>query len=245
MIIPSIQKMPFQERLWKGLSALFVLQLSIMGAQADPATMASTNSTGAKFKVAKTLVKLFSSHEEIIKDLTAEDEAELEFDQFDENSSCKVWEGVSLQEYKTVIDLFVQQHSIPEDVKIPPLNREFPEHTNFPFTVFKFAKGKTGRFTHDSVASVKLHDGKMDVTYSVYFLEFKLSPKVIEHKESNQFLGFTIGTKVWRETKERNLSLKDQDYMKSYFMKKAIEGSKEQCSSLVEAQHCTAENSCE
>ena len=243
-IIPSIQKMPVQERLWKGLLALLVLQLSIMGVLADPATMASTISTGTKvINVAKALVKLFSKDEETIKDLTAADEVVrgLTFDLFNEKVSCKVMKGILLQDYKTVVDRFVQRYSIPKDVESSLLDGELAEE-NFEVIVnFKFAKGETGGFTYGRVATVK-HDGKIDMAYSVYFLEFKLSPRVIEHKKKKKFLGFTIGTKVWRETQERNLSVKDRDYMQSYFMKKAIEGFREQYSGLIEAQHCTAEN---
>ena len=247
--------MPVHKRLWKGLLALFVLQLSIMGAQTDPATMTdqtdpgpvSKKPTGTKvIDVAKALVKLFSKDEEKIKDLTAADEAVrgLTFDLFNEKVSCSVMKGILLQDYKTVVDRFVKRYSIPEEVESSLLDGEFAEEKLEVIVNFKFAKGETGGFIYGRVATVK-HDGKIDMAYSVYFLEFKLSPRVIEHEKKRKFLGFTIGgTKVWRETQERNLSVKDRDYMQSYFMKKAIEGFKEQYSGLIEAhdQHCTAEN---
>ena len=207
--------------------------------------MASTISTGEKVaNVVTTLVKLFSSsEEEKIKDLTAADEVVrgLTFDLFNEKVSCQVMKGILLQDYKTVVDLFVQQYSIPEEVKISLLYGQYAEESIGIIVNFKFAKGETGRFTYGRVATVK-HDGKIDMAYSLYFLEFRLSPRVIEHKKKKKFLGFTTGTKVWRETQKRDLSVKDRDYMQSYFMKKAIEGFKEHYPGLIEAQHCTAKN---
>ena len=222
-----------QEGLWKVLlaMALLVLQLSIMGAQADPATMGSTISTEAK-----KLAKLLSSVEEKIEDLTAAYKVVrgLTFDLFNEEVSSQVMVGILLQDYKTVVDRFVLRFLIPKDVEPSLLDGEFAEES---INDFHSAKNKTGlrlEFTYGRFVTVK-HDGKIDVAYSVYFLEFELSPIVIEHKKRNEFLRFIIDkTMVWHETQEQSHSEKDWDYMQSYFEKKAIEGFKKQYPGLIQ-----------
>ena len=58
---------------------------------------------------------------------------------------------------------------------------------------------------------------------------------MIEHNKKKKFLGFTTGTKVWREIKERNLSEKEADYMQAYFMRKAIQGFKREYPAVKDA----------
>ena len=197
----------------------------------DPLTAAKTVS------VITNLVKLFSSDEERVKDLTAAEEVVrgLTFDLFNEKISCKVLKGINIEDYRNVVDRFATRFSIPSDIQDSLLDGLYADE-NFEIIIdFKFEKGKTGGFTYGRVATVR-NQGKIDMAYSVYHLEFKLSPSEIEHVKKKKFLGFTIGKKVWREYRERNLSIREKDEMQTYFMQKAISGFKEQYSALIEAE---------
>ena len=194
----------------------------------------STLSTGVN--VAQALVKLFSGDEETLKDITAAEELVrgLTFDVFNEKVSCKVMKGIALSEFVRVVESFAARFAIPDEIKSGLLDGQYAEE-NYEIVIdFKFSKGELGGFTYGRIATIK-HGEKIDMAYSVYFLEFKLSPRVIEHTKKKKFCGFTTGKKVWRESHERNLSIKDRDELQSYFKKKAIEGFKQEYKGMITA----------
>ena len=200
-------------------------------------THASATPGSAYVSAVTALVKLFSSDEEHTRDLTAEEELVrgLLFDVYNEKISCKVLKGILIADYDTVIDGFVERFAIPKDIESSLREGKYGDE-NYEIVIdFKFEKGKIGSFTYGRVVTIK-HGDKIDMAYSVYFLEFKLSPKEIRHKKVKKFLGFTTGKKVWTETKERNLSVKEKDEMQTYFMDKAIKGFKKQYKVLLEAE---------
>jgi hypothetical protein len=69
----------------------------------------------------------------------------------------------------------------------------------------------------------------------VYTLDFKFSPKVIEHREKKIFCWFTTGTKVWHETEERNLPTNEKDKLQEHLKIKAISKFRSEYGELIEA----------
>ena len=100
---------------------------------------------------------------------------------------------------------------------------------------FKFKKGETKTYVYGRVATMK-RDEEMDVAFSLYTLDFKLSPKVIEHTRQKKFLWFTTGTKVWHETVNRNLDLSEKDKLQDHRRRKAITKFRSEYAYLVEAK---------
>ena len=185
--------------------------------------------------VAKVLVSAFSRDEETTKDLTAAEETVrgLTFDEFNEMVDCKVMTGIKLDDFNTVVNSITNRLGIPDKIRRSILENKYADVTHQVVIDFKFKIGETGAFTYGRIATYKPDDRTINLAYSVYQLGFKLSPRVIEHKKKKKFLGFTTGTKVWREIKERNLSEKEADYMQAYFMRKAIQGFKREYSRLL------------
>ena len=186
--------------------------------------------------VAKAMVGLFTKDQEETRDLTEADELVrgLTFDLYDEKISCRVMEGILLKDYPTVIENFARRFSIPEDVKNSLLDAQYSDNLVEVIQNFKFQKGETGTYVYGRVVTKRRGD-KIDMASSVYTLDFKLSPKVIEHKKKKKFLWFTTGTKVWRETQERNLSLKEKDKLQEHLKIKAILKFRSEFANLVEA----------
>ena len=190
----------------------------------------------AMVRMAMVFVSAVSRDEFTSKDLTAAEESirGLTFDLFNEKTSSRVMTGIKLDDYETLINSFARRHEIPDDIRLAILESKFAEVSVEVTMDFKFAKGETGSFTYVRIATVKPDNTTIDLAYSVYHLEFKLSPQEIEHTERRKFLGFTIGKKVWRETRERNLSEKEQDRLRIYFQNKAVKGFKEEYAGLLE-----------
>ena len=191
----------------------------------------------AMARVAMVLVSTFSSDKITSRDLTAAEESVrgLTFDVFNEKTSCRVMTGIRLADFETLVNRIARRFGFPDDIREAILESELANVNTEIIRDFKFTKGETGSFTYGSIVTVKPDDATINLAYSVYNLEFKLSPQVIEHTKKKKFLGFTTGKKVWRETRERNLSVKEQDWLRIYFLNKAVKGFKEDYAGLLEA----------
>ena len=178
--------------------------------------------------VAMLLVSAFSRDTVTSKDLTAADEAVrgLTFDLFNEHVSSDVMAGIELADFETLINGIAKRMNIPDDIRLDILRSKLAATRQEVVRNFHFAKGETGSFTFGRIDTVKPNKSTINLAYSLYHLDFKLSPQVIEHTKKKKFFGFTIGKKVWRETKERNLSTREQEHLSLYFMDKAIKGFK-------------------
>ena len=170
------------------------------------------------------------------ENLTAAEESirGLTFDVFNENTSCKVMTGIKLDGFETLINSTVRHLGIPDDIRDAILESKLATVNNKVTIDFCFAKGETGNFTFGRIATVKPDDTTINLAYSVYHLEFKLSPQGTEHTKKRKFLAFTTGKKVWRERRERSLSVKEQDHLRTYFKKKIMDGFKEEYADLLE-----------
>ena len=199
----------------------------------------------AMARVAMVLVSAFSRDTITSRDLTAAEESVrgLTFDVFNEKTSCKVMIGIELDDFETLINSIARRLGIPDKIRQAILESRFQEVNNEVTVDFRFTKGETGSFTYGRIATVKPDDATINLAYSIYHLEFKLSPQVTEHTKKKKFLGFTTGKKVWRETRERNLSTKEQDWLRIYFMNKAVKVFKEEYAGLLEgsSHHVTDE----
>ena len=191
----------------------------------------------AMARVAMVLVSTFSSDKITSRDLTAAEESVrgLTFDVFNEKTSCRVMTGIRLADFETLVNRIARRFGFPDDIREAILESELANVNTEIIRDFKFTKGETGSFTYGSIATVKPDNATINLAYSVYNLEFKLSPQVIEHTRRKRFLGFTTGKRVWRETRERNLSVKEQDWLRIYFLNKAVKGFKEDYAGLLEA----------
>ena len=195
--------------------------------------------------VAMVLVSALSRDKITSRDLTAAEESVrgLTFDVFNEKTSCRVVTEIKLDDFETLINSIARRLGIPDDVRQAILESKLAAVNNEVIVDFRFTKGETGSFTYGRIATVKPDSTTINLAYSVYHLEFKLSPQVIEHTKKKKFLGFTTGKKVWRETRERNLSTKEQDWLRIYFMNKAVKVFKEEYAGLLEgsSHHVTDE----
>lgn len=194
--------------------------------------------------VAQTLVKLFAHDEEKIKDLTTAEELVrgLTFDQFNEKISCKVVKGIFLKDFATVIENLAARFSIPDDLKNSLLEGLISDENIEVIKEFKFTKGEGGDFTFGRIATIR-HGQKIDMAYSIYFLDFKICPKVVEHSREKKFLWFAVEKKeVWHVTVERTLSNKEKDDFEMYALKRAIQGFKDQYAGMIEEQYCNTKD---
>ena len=182
----------------------------------------------AKFKMAMVLVSAFSKDKITSKDLTAADEAVrgLTFDLFNEDISSRVMTGIKLDDFEPLVNSIAKRMGLPENIRLAILESKLAATNQEVVTNFRFAKGETGSFTYGRIVTMKPEESTIDLAYSVYHLDFKLSPQVIEHTKTKKFLGFTTSKKVWRETRERNLSTREEEHLSLYFMDKAIKGFK-------------------
>ena len=196
--------------------------------------------------VVDALAGLLRNDEETTKDLTAADELfrGLTFDLLDEKISCRVARGILLKDFPTVIENFAERFGIPADVKHSLLDAQYSDNMAEWVRNFKFEKGKTGSYVYGRIASTKDGD-KIDLAYTVFTLDFKISGKVIEHRHKEKLLWFTIGESVWYDTEERNLGSEEKDKLQDYFMMKAITEFRSQYPGLTKAsQYCNEDSDC-
>ena len=187
------------------------------------------------FGVIRAMAGVITKGEERIRDLTEADDLfeGLTYDLYDEKVTCNLMGGILLKQYATVIDNFALSHSIPEDIKHSLLEAENLKNLQKSVHNFKFQKGKTGSYVFGRFSTMK-RDGEMDVAYSLYTLDFKLSPKVVEHEKIQKLAWFTTGTTVWRETEERNLSQNEKNKLHDYLKHKAISKFRSEYAHLLE-----------
>ena len=187
-------------------------------------------------RVAMVLVSTLSSDKVTSRDLTAAEESVrgLTFKVFNEKVSCGVKTGAKLVDFETLVNSIARRMEFPEFIRQAMLEGKSLEKNYEAVQEFRFTKGETGGFAYVVIATIKPDDATINLAYSVYDLEFEFSPHVIEHVKTRKFLGFTIGEKVWRETREIDLSIKEQDWLRIYFLSKAVKGFKEQYADLLE-----------
>ena len=169
------------------------------------------------------MTKYIQLDEKHIKDLTAAEEVirGLTFEVFKEEVSCQVLQGIDLTDYDTVINRFAEKFNIPHDVRVSLLDARYGEEDNEILMDFKYETGKTGTFTYGRIAVLRNHYGIYDVAYSMYLLEFELSPQGNKQAKIEKLLSFVSGNNVWKK-KQRILSQLETHQMHVYFLNKAI-----------------------
>ena len=181
--------------------------------------------------------------------LTAAEEyvRSLKFDVLNEIIVCDLMTGTTLADFETVVNSIAGLLSpigFPDEVYQGILEGEFAEANKELIWDFRYSKGEAGHFTYGRFATMKPDDATINLAYSVYRLEFKLSPQVIKDTRKNEFLGFTNGTEVWRETRDKNLSANEHHRLRIYFLNKALKSFKEEYAGLLEGStqhHVTGE----
>ena len=198
--------------------------------------------------VAMVLVSAFS-RDIANSNLTAAEEyvRSLKFDVLNEIIVCDIMTGTTLADFETVVNSIsglLSPIGFPDYVYQSIVGGKFAEVNEELIRDFRYSKGEAGHFMYGRFATVKPDDATINLAYSVYHLEFKLPPQVIEDTRKNKFLGFTNGTEVWRETRDRNFSANEQDWLRIYFLNKAVKSFKEEYASLLEGStqdHVTGE----
>ena len=195
-----------------------------------------------KRNVAKALVGFFNNYEKNSNDLAAAATLveSLKFDRFNEKTSCVVDQGIALTHYPTVIENFARDFSVPNDVKQSLLDAQYATDTTELVQNFKFKKGNTGNFVYGRFATIK-HGDKIDIAYSLYTLDFKLSPIVIQHRRRRR------RRRRRTTTSERNLSANEKGQLEQHFIYKAITKFRSKYANLIEAgdgQYCDAHGNC-
>lgn len=200
----------------------------------------------------RNLVRVYASDEEHMLGLLEGDSVlkSLKFDKFDEETTCKILKEIQLEYFDNVVDDFVKLFELEESVKSRLIDGKYANENIYSFRSERRVK-KEGSFLFGRVSTVR-HGKKIDMTYSVYQLEFKLHPpekKAKNRDKRRKFLGFTLPErKIWRESHEKGISDRDERDMYAYFVQKAIYGFKEKYSSLIESEvamsYCS-ESGCE
>ena len=144
----------------------------------------------AMAKVAMVLVSAFSKDKVTSKDLTAADEAVrgLTFDLFNEHVSSRVMTGIELADFETLINSIAKRLKIPDDIRLAILEGKLAATNQEVVRNFYFAKGESGSFTYNGrIVTVKPNKSTINLAYSLYHLDFKLSPQVIEHTKKKKW----------------------------------------------------------
>ena len=133
--------------------------------------------------VAMLLVSAFPRDTVTSKDFTAADEAVrgLPFDLYNDHVSFRVMTGIGLDDFETLINGM----GIPDDKRLAILEGKLAATNQA--RVVNFTQGGTDSFTHGRIATVKVNESTINLTYSIYHLDFKLSPQVIEHTKKKKW----------------------------------------------------------
>ena len=156
----------------------------------------------------------------------------MSFSHSSESTTCKIMAGIHLDEFDALIDTIAKRLGVSDKVRQSVLEGKFAKVNDEVIREFSCPAGEAGRFTYGRVVTLKTDRDTINLAYSVYHLDFKLSPQVIERKSAKKFLGFTYSSKVWYEEKE-DYSAKELDQIRLYFKHKAIEGFKAQYGSIL------------
>ena len=193
---------------------------------------------GTQACVAVALAKAFSGDTATGRGLTAAEESVrgLKFDVFKEKTSCRLMTGIRLTDFESLVNSMAKRMDFPDGLRGAILESQFAGESHQVIREFWFKKGEIGSFTFGRVAALRQDDTTIDLAYAVYDLEFKLSPDVTDHEKKKKFLCFTIGKKVWQETREKDLSIKEKDCLQMYFANKAVKGFKEEYHALMEGR---------
>ena len=149
---------------------------------------------------------------------------DLSFKKFNENVICKVTEGISLDDFEPLVNRIAARLNIPDDVKGEVLDGVIGSRSQTYTKSFKFEKGKDSMFRFGLVGTTKRPRNKVDLAYSIYQLDFKLSPADVVTEETKKFLLYTYSKIVDLDTRETDLSEAEQDKLEAYFKDKAIAG---------------------
>ena len=191
--------------------------------------------------VVNTMVNAFTTDEETTEYRLAEETVRgLTFDKFNETVSCKVLKGIELCNFHTVIDGIAKRFQIPDDIKGSILTGMYAQENYEVILDFKFSKGEVGGFIYGRFATIKRPGNVIDAAYSVYNLVFKLSPRVVEKVKEKKFLGYTLKKEKWERNIDRDLSEREQDHMRVYFLRKAIDGFRREYAGLIKGDTCPA-----
>ena len=189
--------------------------------------------------VAVVLADAFSGGTGTGRDLTTAEESVrgLRFDFYKEKVSCRVMTGIRLTDFEALVNSIARRLELPDCVREAILEGKLAGSNGEAINEFSCKKGETGRFSYGRIVTLKQDDDcTISLAYAVYDLEFKLSPDVTYYEKKKKFLCFTTGTKVWRETMAKDLSLNERDGLRTYFSNKAVKGFKEEFHGVLEGR---------
>ena len=194
----------------------------------------SLSGVGTAVSIGRMLLNTFTTNEVTQKDLTAAEELVrgLTFDKYHEKISCQILTKIKLSDFETVVGRIASRHQIPVDIQGAILDGQYVETNKALVREFKFEKGAPGRVLYGRTITLKREDSTIDLAYSFFYLEFKLSPKRIEENTKKRFLGIVIGSKRVVRFEERNLSDKEKDHIFDFYRNKALKGFREEYPAL-------------
>ena len=176
--------------------------------------------------VGKILLDSFSSKDVKRKDLTAAEELVkgLTFDKYNEEIACKILTKINETDFETVVSRIATRHQIPADIQDSILDGKYGEVNREIVREFKFEKGGPGSVLYGRTVTVKREDSTIDLAYAFFFLEFQLSPRKIEERHRQRFLGIVYGSHTVVRFEERNLSEKEKEQIFNFYRVKALNG---------------------
>ena len=151
----------------------------------------------------------------------------LEFDRYEEETTSGAMRGIKEENFECVVNSIASAFDIPDNKRKAIIAGRYAEEGTDQ-TLHKFCCQTDGdnKFLFGIILT-RMNNGKFDLIYSVYSLDFGFAPHHVERPLKKEFklLGFTLAS--WCSTeyvpKAKVLSQSNQDLLKVYFQTKAIE----------------------
>ena len=180
---------------------------------------------GYAVDVAKALVGAIGS-EITVNDVTAANEAVFghEFDKFEEKHTDLILTGITLDEFEKTVRQIASATSLPDTFVQKILLSKDAESNEVHQNEFDFNVGTVSNVWYCIATTAKVGADKIDFAIAFYNLKFKISDRVIQHRETKRLLGIELWTNSWTTHEPRKLNARDQNLFMKYMQVKAGQG---------------------
>jgi hypothetical protein len=152
---------------------------------------------------------------------------------FNEDVSCKVYRKIEEAKFSEVVENVSRRFKLSAEKKKSILEGSLCEDMHETITYFGFDAGKkTEPFIFGRVATVK-YEGKIDMAYSFYTLEFKLPSTIQKRLVQKTFLFFFTCEKEEEHKKKRHLNCNEREGITEYITAKTMKKFRDQYEGMI------------
>lgn len=154
---------------------------------------------------------------------------------FNENVSCKVYRKIEEAKFSEVVENVSRRFKLSAEKKKSILDIDGNLCGDMHETITHFgcdAAKKTESFIFGRIATVK-HEGKIDMAYSFYTLEFKLPSTIQKRLVQKTFLFFFTYGMEEEHKKERHLDCNERERIAEYITAKAMKKFRDQYEGMI------------